>query len=89
MRVALRSHRGRYGVQQGCKSVEGGSTEVPDATYFDDFPHVDVEGMAVRSQVVMEEAMRTLGWGIAEEQTKRAPPAQSRSRGGDRSGKSE
>ena len=33
---------------------------LPVVNYFDDFPHVDVEGMAVRSQVVMEEAMRTL-----------------------------
>ena len=50
---------------------------LPVVNYFDDFPHVDVEGMAVRSQVVMEEAMRTLGWSIAEEQKKRAPPSQS------------
>ena len=49
---------------------------LPVVNYFDDFPHVDVESMAVRSQVVMEEAMRTLGRGIAEEQKKRAPPAQ-------------
>lgn len=36
---------------------------------------MDVERLAVRSQVVMEEAMRMLGWGIAEETKKRTPPA--------------
>ena len=33
---------------------------LPVVNYFDDFPHVDVEQVVVRSQVVMEEAMRTL-----------------------------
>ena len=45
---------------------------LPVVNYFDDFPHVDIESMAVRSQVVMEEAFRTLGWGIAEEPKKRS-----------------
>ena len=44
--------------------------------YFDDFPHVDLEDMAVRSQVVMEEALRTMAWGIAEETKKRTPRRQ-------------
>ena len=48
---------------------------IPVINYFDDFPHVDLEVMVVRTQVVMEEAMRTLGWGIAEEAKKRIPPA--------------
>ena len=47
---------------------------MPVVNYFDDFPHVDVDSMAVKLQVVMEEAMRTLGWGIAEESKKRLPP---------------
>ena len=48
---------------------------LPVVNYFDDFPHVDLERMVVRSQVVMEEAFRVLGWGIAEEAKKRTPPA--------------
>ena len=48
---------------------------MPVVNYFDDFPHIDIEAMAVKSQVVMEEAMRTLGWGIAEEPKKRIPPS--------------
>ena len=48
---------------------------LPVVNYFDDFPHVDLESMVVKSQVVMEEAFRVLGWGIAEEVKKRTPPA--------------
>ena len=50
---------------------------MPVVNYFDDYPHIDEETMAIRSQVVMEEAFRTLGWGIAEEQKKRTPPSAS------------
>ena len=48
---------------------------IPVINYFDDFTRVDLEVMVVKSQVVMEEAMRVLGWGIAEEAKKRIPPA--------------
>lgn len=41
---------------------------LPAINYFDDFPHVDLDGMVVRSQVVMEEAFRVMG-------PRRTPPA--------------
>ena len=49
---------------------------LPVVNYFDDYPHVDVPQLAVRSQVVMEEVLKTLGWQVAEEPKKRLPPSE-------------
>ena len=50
---------------------------LPTVNYFDDYPHVDIEPMAVKSQVVMEEFLQVLGWDVSKEPKKRLPPAQS------------
>ena len=50
---------------------------LPVVNYFDDFPHVDVAPLAVKSQVIMESALKVLGWQIAEEPKKRLPPSDS------------
>ena len=47
---------------------------LPVVNYFDDFPHVDAECMAAKSQVVMEEFLDILGWQISREAKKRLPP---------------
>ena len=46
---------------------------VPVVNYFDDYPHIDVVGMAVKSQVVMEEFLDVLGWQVSMEEKKRIP----------------
>lgn len=46
---------------------------LPVVNYFDDFPHVDVQEGATRSQAVMEEFLDVLGWSIARDQGKRLP----------------
>ena len=46
---------------------------LPVVNYFDDFPHVDAECMAAKSQVVMEEFLDILGWQISREAKKRLP----------------
>ena len=47
---------------------------IPTVNYFDDYPHIDVVGMAVKSQVVMEEFLDILGWQVSLEAKKRLPP---------------
>ena len=48
---------------------------LPVVNYFDDFPHVDMEASACKSQVVMEEFLAILGWKVSMEVKKRVPPA--------------
>ena len=47
---------------------------IPTVNYFDDYPHIDVVGMAVKSQVVMEEFLDILAWQVSLEAKKRLPP---------------
>eukprot|EP00435_Cladocopium_sp_Y103_P024718 s1417_g6.t1 len=47
---------------------------LPVVNYFDDFPHVDIASLAVKSQVIMESVLKVLGWQVAEEPKKRLPP---------------
>ena len=75
---------GATGAVMGFNRLARGLREVlqryfmlPVVNYFDDFPHVDVAPLAVKSQVIMESALKVLGWQIAEEPKKRLPPSDS------------
>ena len=60
-------------VARAIREILQGLFSLPVINYFDDYPHIDMEVCASRSQAVMEEALQLLGWTVSLDPKKRCP----------------